>query len=288
MSATLEEHRAGTTDSSLARTLVGLWWRELGGWVPTSAAVTLLRDAGVAAPSARTSLSRLRTRGLLAAERRDGVAGYRLVDEAHPMLARGDRRIYGYRPMAPGDPYMLVVFSVPEAQRSLRHRLRTHLTWLGCGSVAPGTWIGPGHLVEETLQVLGEVELAEYVTVFRADPPVVAGTLADAVARWWELDVIAGHHAAFLAVAHPLDERWHATADGPADGPTGSDAQAYADHLRVVDAWRSIPYLDPGLPADLLPPDWPGAEGVRVFASLSARLRDRAARHVHEVALGRP
>ena len=40
------------------------------------------------------------------------------------VLARGDRRIYGHRRMTLGDPWMLVVFTVPEAQRAL-FRLRS-------------------------------------------------------------------------------------------------------------------------------------------------------------------
>lgn len=272
MSARLEDHRPAATDGSLARSFVGSWLRDLDGWVATADVVRLLGDAGVSPSSARTALSRLKGKGVLVAQARDGVPGYRLADDAHPMLARGDRRIYGHRQMRADEPWMLVVFSVPEAQRSLRHRMRAQLTWLGCGSVTPGVWIGPGHLLTETRQVLEEVRLLGFATLFTTGTPVTDGSLADAVPRWWDLDELATRYEDFLAVARPVAQRW-AVGTQPA-------RQAFADHLHVIDAWRSIPYLDPGLPEDLLPAHWPGAEGVALFARLQQRLHDPARRHL--------
>jgi phenylacetic acid degradation operon negative regulatory protein len=35
--------------------------------------------------------------------------------------------------------------------------------------------------------------------------------------------------------------------------------------VRLVDAWRRFPFLDPGLPDDLLPDAWVGHRAAEVF-----------------------
>ncbi|MDX3793400.1 PaaX family transcriptional regulator C-terminal domain-containing protein, partial [Streptomyces acidiscabies] len=50
--------------------------------------------------------------------------------------------------------------------------------------------------------------------------------------------------------------------------------EAYRDYLLALDTWRRLPYADPGLPARLLPANWPGARSADVFHALHARLRD--------------
>ena len=260
-----------TSAGSLLRSLLGAHVRRLGGSIAAADLVTLLGAAGCSESGVRTALSRLKTRGTLLADR----GRYRLSPAALRDLERGDRRIYGYHPMAADDPWMVVLFSVPESDRPVRHRLRTELTRLGCGAVAPGSWVGPGHLADEAVEVLTEQDLIGYVTVFRTARPVVA---ADRAAGWWDLDGLARRHRAFLDAMGPVDRRW-------ADGG-GTVEQAFVDHLHLVDAWRELPYLDPGLPEPLLPPGWPGRDGVALFARLNRRLEPQAREHARAVVGG--
>jgi len=276
VSARLEEHRPPASDGSLVRTFIGSWFREVGGWMASAHVVQLLGDAGLTTSSARTNLSRLKAKGLLTAESVAGVPGYRLAHEAHPMLARGDRRIYGHAQMTTEDPWMVVVFSVPEARRNLRHQLRSHLVWLGCGSVAPGVWIGPGHLVGETREVLAEVGLEPFTTIFCTTKPLVHGDLRDAVRQWWDLDALSDRYRSFIAA--------HAAAAERAARGDLTDREAFHDHLRALDHWRAIPYLDPGLPREYLPDEWVGERGLALFAELHAALHEPSRRHVLAVA----
>ncbi len=265
--------RAST--GSLLRSFLGAHVRALGGAVAVADVVTLLGAAGCSENGVRTALSRLKSRGTLLAERGPAGRAYRLSPAARRELERGDRRIYGYRPMAADDPWMVVLFSVPESDRPVRHRLRTELTWLGCGSIAPGSWVGPGHLADETVHVLGERDLLGYVTLFRAARPVTGVPTAEVAASWWDLDDLARRHRAFLAAQAPVARRWADTG--------GAAERAFVDHLRLVDGWRELPYLDPGLPDALLPSDWPGREGVALFDHLHRRLAPAAAAHVRTV-----
>ena len=54
----------------------------------------------------------------------------------------------------------------------------------------------------------------------------------------------------------------------------------------MLTAWRRLPYLDPGLPLEHLPPDWPGIEAAELFSSLDSRLRDDAHTHAHAIVHG--
>lgn len=261
--------RPGST-ASLLRTVVGLYVRPLGGWISAAVLVRLAGDLGIPADRARTAIARLKQRGLLLAERAD-AAGYRLNPAALPMLERGDRRIFDIRTMSEDEPWCLVSYSIPESRRELRHRLRRGLRWLGAGAVSPALWILPGHLEDEVEELLRDVGVREEAVLFRSDAPSVAGSLADAVRTWWDLDALRGEHERFQAAVVELPS-------------AATDRDAFVAYVRLIDAWRTLPYLDPGLPPSLLPADWPGECSFAVFAELSAALGARARGHVAAVA----
>ncbi len=255
--------RPGST-ASLLRTLIGLYLRPLGGWISAADLVTLAGELGIAAAPARTGIARLKQKGLLIPERRDAI-GYRLSPAAVPMLERGDRRIFRMREMTDGDPWCLVSFSIPESARSVRHQLRRRLHWIGAGVVSPALWICPGHLRDEALQILDELDARRWATLFEASAPAPAGTLAEAAAAWWDLDALRGEHEAFQA----------ALADLP-DAP-------FPAYVHLIDRWRVLPYTDPGLPPEMLPADWPGGRSFEAFARLSAEWAAPALAHVRAV-----
>ena len=79
---------------ALIVTLFGLYVRELGGWISVSRLIDLMGHVGIEPPPVRSSVSRLKKRGVLASERRGGVAGYALSEYGESVLAEGDRRIF--------------------------------------------------------------------------------------------------------------------------------------------------------------------------------------------------
>ncbi|AJF67819.1 PaaX family transcriptional regulator [Streptomyces vietnamensis] len=240
--------------------------------VPVAALIRLLGVLGVDAPSVRSSVSRLKRRGLLLPGRTaDGAAGYALSEDARRLLDDGDRRIYARTEPKLSEGWVLAVFSVPEAERHKRHLLRSRLARLGFGTAAPGVWIAPARLYEETRNALERLELSPYVDLFRGDHLGYTAT-AEAVARWWDLPAIAGLHEEFLAAHEPVLRAWRTAPAGAED--------AYRDYLLALDSWRRLPYADPVLPAELLPDDWPGRRSAEVFTALHELLRDRGAEYV--------
>ncbi|MGW2782234.1 PaaX family transcriptional regulator [Streptomyces populi] len=257
------------TPRSLIVTFYGAYGRFTPGPVPVAELIRLLAAVGVDAPSVRSSVSRLKRRGLLEPARTPaGAAGYALSPDARQLLDDGDRRVYATTPPEDGG-WVLAVFSVPESERQKRHVLRSRLAGLGFGTAAPGVWIAPARLYEETRHTLERLRLDTYVELFRGEHLGFAATV-DAVARWWDLTAIAEEHEAFLGRHARVLHSWEERTDTPPE-------DAYRDYLLALDSWRHLPYTDPGLPAALLPGDWPGARSATVFQALHERLRDAGA-----------
>jgi phenylacetic acid degradation operon negative regulatory protein len=223
-------------------TFFGAFLRRLGGWIAVADLIALMAELDLDAQAVRSSVSRLKRRGVIESERRDGAAGYRLTAHGEAILRAGDARIFGPAASDPGG-WLLVVFSIPEAQRAVRHRLRTGLSGLGLGTVAPAVWIAPAHLRGEVERLVAELGVADRVDLFAAAP------LGGDLGRWWDLDALAAEYGAYLA-------EWESV-----------DGGGFAEYIRHLDAWRRIPFHDPGLPASGV-----SARAWDVFAALDARL----------------
>ncbi|WP_037568415.1 PaaX family transcriptional regulator [Phaeacidiphilus oryzae] len=263
----------GPQPRSLIVTLYGLYAREVGGWVSVSALIRLMAELGVDAPATRSAVSRLKRRGLLEARRVSGSAGYELSAEGRGVLDEGDQRIFGRSRAEVEDGWLLAVFSVPESERQQRHVLRSRLSWLGFGTAAPGVWIAPRHLYQETREVLDRYGLTGYVDLFEARH-LAFGEVAQLVGSWWDLDGLRGLYEEFVGAFGAVLERRR-------DGRT--DAESFAEYLRALTAWRRLPFLDPGLPPELLPEDWPGTRAAALFDELRERLAEPAHRFARSV-----
>jgi phenylacetic acid degradation operon negative regulatory protein len=265
-SAVLPPDRPGSP-GSLIVSFAGTYLRELGGWIAVADLINCLSSVQLSAPSVRQAIVRLKSRGFLDADRRDGEAGYRLTEAGVNDLRTGDRRIFRPSQATAEDGWVLAVFSVPETDRHLRHELRTELAWLGFGTVSPGVWIAPRTLADPTRALLTDAGLNRYVTWFGAQHL----TEID-VAAWWDLDALRGQYEKFLG-AHRAE----------VSSPALPDEQAFARHLQLIDEWRLFPRLDPGLPDSLLPPAWPAQAAWELFDTLHARWATAGRRHVEAV-----
>ena len=256
-------------------TIYGLYARSDGGWLSVAALIRLLADLGVDEPAVRSAISRLKRRGILEARRQEGSAGYQLSAEALAILQEGDARIFRRRRAVLADGWLLAVFSVPEAERQRRHVLRSELTRLGFGMVAPGVWIVPAHPDDATAETLRRLGLDSYADLFHADH-LAFGDPADKIGRWWDLDELERRYLAFSRAYEPALARLKRS--GPRSGE-----EAFAQYVRVLTDWRQLPYLDPGLPAELLPSGWIGIRAAEEFFALRSMLEEPARTYVTSV-----
>jgi len=249
-------------------TVYGLYARHDGGWLSVATLIRLLADLGIDEPAVRSAISRLKRRGILQSRRNGGAAGYQLSAGALAILREGDARIFRRRRATPADGWVLAVFSVPESERHRRHVLRSELTRLGFGMVAPGVWIVPAHPQDTTAETLRRLELDAYADLFRADHLA----FGDPAGKWWDLDELERHYESFIRAHEPGLRAFEASPPG--------EQEAFAGYVRLLTDWRRLPYLDPGLPAELLPEDWIGVRAADLFFALQALLEEPARAYV--------
>jgi phenylacetic acid degradation operon negative regulatory protein len=251
----------------------GAFVRGVGGWIAVADLIRLLDAVGVEEPAVRLAVSRFSRKGLLARRKVEGRVGYELTPMAEQLLAEGDQRIFSIlEPARLQDGWVLASFSVPEEIREKRHQLRSRLVWLGFGSLGGGLWIAPWRVFDQTQALVGQLELEAHVDLFRGHYEAFA-TLPALVARCWDIDRMRGAYRAYL------DEF-----GGVLDRPVGHDAdeeRAFADYVAALHEWRKLPYVDPGLPPELLPTGWEGTEAAALFQDLRALLEPAARRFAH-------
>jgi phenylacetic acid degradation operon negative regulatory protein len=261
---------AAAQPRQLIVTIYGLYAREQPNWLPIAAVVRLMSDLGVDGQAVRSSISRLKRRDTLRSLRIEGAAGYELSPSMLAAMRAGDRRIFGETPANLADGWVQVVFTVPEAERGKRHELRTRLARLGFGPVAPGVWLAPGALAAEVREVLAREQLAGYVDLFSGQYLGYA-ELSQRVRDWWDLDDLAAKYARFVTHYGPVSRRLARS--------TPTAAEAFAEYVQLVTAWRRLRYLDPGLPAEVLPARWEGIPAAALFGELRQSLRAPAHQH---------
>jgi phenylacetic acid degradation operon negative regulatory protein len=258
----------------LILTLYGLYARDEHNWMSVGSVVRLMGDLGVDSAGVRSSISRLKRRGVLVAMKPDRAAGYALSESALEVLREGDTRIFDRRQVDAADGsavgFVLVVFSIPESEREKRHTLRTTLAGLGFGTAAPGVWVAPGHLRDEVDRTLRRRGLSSYVDLFTAHHEGFSA-LPEQVARWWDLDGINARYTEFLDQFSDAQARWKRCENAP--------RTAFEIYVPMLTVWRRLPYLDPGLPPDLLPEGWNGGRAADLFGDLDALLRAPAREH---------
>ncbi|WP_344413936.1 PaaX family transcriptional regulator [Pseudonocardia ailaonensis] len=256
-----------TSARSLLLTLLGEFVlpREEPVW--TQVLIDVLAALDVEHKSARQALARTAAEGLVTSDRAGRRVRWALTASGRRLLSDGAARIYGFGTPAPAwdGRWLVLLVSVPEARRQLRHRLRTRLAWAGLGSPAPGVWVSPDPGKEaEVADVVADLEL-DAVTSSFVGPFGRIGEEAAVVAQAWDLPAIEREYEDFLAEF--------------TDAGAASAADVLAQQILLVHAWRRFPFLDPKLPAELLPEEWAGARAAALFDTLHRRWARQAQAH---------
>ncbi len=252
-------------------TFLGAVVRPLGDWMPIAGAVDLLAQVGLDAPSVRTAVHRLKRNGWLDSETRDGTRGYGLTPTALTTLAAGDEVIWHARkPADLADGWCIVHFGVPESMRAKRHQLRAHLSHLGFGNVGTALWIAPARMRDAAERAVTELGLESYAAIFVGG---YHGTqdLTELLYSSWDLEAIDQSYRDFITAHSALAARLEDAA------PSGQDA--FVTYLDVVGQWRKLPFRDPGLPHDVLAPNWSAPAAVALFERLVDALEKPALAH---------
>jgi phenylacetic acid degradation operon negative regulatory protein len=244
--------------------LYGDHLRGRGGSAPVAALIRALDPLGIRPPAVRTAISRMVAQGWLQPTQTTAGPGYVLTARAEDRLDEAGARIYRTG-TEPWDGRWQVRVLAPVGDRARRERVRSQLRFLGMAPVSDSTWVSPRGsaqvdrmLAEESVEVVS-------LSTDDATPP---GALLAA----FDTPGLAASYAAWLAGATRMITRQ------PDDRL--EDVQAFVVRSELVHSWRKFLFTDPGLPAELLPADWPGHAAAAFFDTHADRLRPAAARFI--------
>ena len=222
-----------------------------GGSVWLGSLLAFFNAMGIADGVVRTAVSRLASDGWLERTRVGRNSFYQLADKGRETFRRASEHIYAQRPPDwRGHFEMLFLDGI-----STREGLREALTDAGFGSPASGVWIAPGGAIVP-------LEAADSLHVETRAGPDEARALA---ARAWPLDQTGEAYGRFLSVFGPLGAAL-------ADGGGMSDLDRLVARVLLIHEYRRIVLRDPLLPAQILPPDWPGAAARALCADIYGAL----------------
>lgn len=258
--------RRAPSSRSLLLTVLGEYMLPSGQPAWTGALTGALGLLGVAEKAARQALARTAAEGWIVSSRHGRLARWQLTESGTRLLSDGAQRIYSLGADGPSwdGRWLVLLTGGPDAGRDRRQQLRTRLTWAGFGALPGGVWVSPDPGREpEAQQILADLGLASDCMSFVARSGEV-GEPRDVVSRAWDLTALGAGYTDFIA-----------TFTG--DEPAGDDATLAAQTM-LVHQWRRFPFLDPRLPADLLPDNWPGRRAAQVFRSRHERWRPGAQR----------
>jgi phenylacetic acid degradation operon negative regulatory protein len=243
--------------------LFGDHLRHRGGEVRLRALVALMGCFEVPEATVRVVVARLRREGWLASRRDGRETVYALTPAAWQLLDEGRVRIFE-RVRGPWDGHWhMAVYSVPETDRALRQQLRSRLAWLGYGPLAGSVYVSPHDRSAPLAEAFAD-RPAVRLDLFRSRSTGAAAD-RDIAARAWDLTGLAADYTALLDRHRPRLDRYRAGA------VTGVDA--LRERIGLVNDYRRFPFRDPDLPAELLPPDWPGRRAHELVLEAHGLLR---------------
>ena len=255
----LPRSQVGTTPQHLLMTLLGDYWSGRPEHLPSAALVELLGEFDISEASARAALNRLTRRELLLSSKRGRNTYYGLHPRALPLLQETARRIvaFGTHEARPWDgAWTIVAFSVPETQRQLRRTIRTRLRWLGFAALYDGLWCCPWNEQEAAFAILSDVGVRS-ATIMRA--AIDARSTMQPLSAW-DLEALSRQYLEFENAFTPVLENVRKG--------TVTTSEALVHRTVVMDSWRSFISVEPDLPAELHPADWPRSRVRALFVEL--------------------
>ncbi len=225
-----------------------------GGRVALSVLQDLMTRLRIEPGALRTAMSRLAADHWVMREKDGRNSFYSLAEEGRHAFDLATRRIYAAGPPAWQGEWTV---AVPPANGEGRNPQRDH--WLhnnGFVRAGAGSWVRL-----ETGDADGDELLPADLLVIRGNALHIPGETGSL----WGLPTIADAYRNFMHEVTPLTETLR-------DGVSLNPLEAMAARTLVVHGWRKIILRDPGLPAALLPQDWPGEDARTMVRAVYGRL----------------
>ena len=247
---------------SIILDLFGDYLRYAGAEIKLGDMTRLLAVFGVEPATVRVSMSRLKKECWFTTRRQQRETVYELTEKMLHVLNEGRVRIFDRRQEPWQGRWTMVIYQVPETDRSLREQLRKDLSWHGFGQLSTSTWVAPHDLLEEAHHLAADYPSATIDVLWcgTGDPDADRNLAA----RCWDLSQLAADYERFIASYAPFND--------PAANAAKPGSRALAERIQLISDFRRFPFRDPFLPAELQPPDWPGDAAFTLFKEIHRQL----------------
>lgn len=111
----------------------------------TSSLLYMLVGMGIEHRTARQAISRAAASGWITGERQGREVRWELTDSGKRLMEDGAKRVFSMNADTErwDGNWLVLLVTIPDAQRSVRKMLYTALDWEGFGNPTPGVWVSP-------------------------------------------------------------------------------------------------------------------------------------------------
>ena len=234
---------------SLIVTLYGDAIVPRGGSLWIGSLIELMALFEIEAGHVRTAVSRLSADGWLASSKRGRASFYRLTKSGEAEFLQATQRIYAGVPEQRGEVQVVVIG--PKAGDPAA--LRAGLMRAGYAVLSPVIHVGIEPVPDDLTAHDGV-----FVMIPRREDRYALAAAA------FKLDDVSQAYRDFVTLFAPLSEAQ--------DGKPLTQEDALVARTLLIHAFRRVVLRDPGLPADLLPPDWQGNAARALAGRIYARV----------------
>lgn len=263
---------------SMIFTLFGDYIRHYGNVIWIGSLIRLLEEFGHNEQSVRAAISRMNKQGWVKAEKVGNRSYYSLTERGKARMEEASKRIYKTEAPKWDGQWRILVYTIPEEKRHIRDELRKELVWSGFGLLANSCWITPNPLEEQVKLLIEKYNIEEFVSFFRARYEGMQ-TNEELVAKCWDLKEINNRYKNFIqeySQKYVLDQQ-------RLENGELTDASCFVECAWLVHQYRKFLFIDPNLPAELLPSKWLGDSAASLFNDYYKMLQPGAKRFFESV-----
>jgi phenylacetic acid degradation operon negative regulatory protein len=263
---------------SMIFTLYGDYISHYGSKIWIGSLIRLLSEFGHNDQSVRAAISRMNKQGWVQAEKAGNKSYYSLTERGRKRIEEAGKRIFKLKPEEWDGKWRMLMYTIPEEIRSVRDELRKELVWSGFGSFSSSCWISANNLEKQVSDLIDKYKIEEYVDFFIAE---YEGPHENRriVGKSWDLDEINGKYQKFIS---EYSEKYIIAKSRIQKGLM-TDGDCFVERTKLVHEYRKFLFVDPGLPAELLPDQWLGAHAASLFSDYYKELAEPASRFFEAV-----
>lgn len=259
-------------------TLYGDYISHYGNEIWIGSLIRLLQAFGHKEQAVRAAISRMNKQGWVKANRKGNKSYYRLTERGVNRMGEAATRIFKLNNDHWDGKWRMFSYTIPEEKRAIRDDLRKELVWSGFGPLTNSFWISPNRLEEQVGDLIEKYDIQPYVHFFISEYKGPNPNKA-LVERCWDLGDTNTKYETFIQT---YGEKYIRDNDH-VQGSTLSDRDCFVERTRLVHEYRKFLFVDPGLPAELLPSQWLGNEAAALFSNYYKILAEPAGRFFESV-----